>query len=416
MIGPGVTLSSGDRDYQISVNSGYSVTINGLAFKQSNIRGNHFIHNYGTLVLEHTTFSSIRKEASHINLLYNDRGELTISNSIISNNYITGSHSALIYNDRGELTISNSSTITNNIGEIYNTGGQMTITSSIIRNMNRNNPDKTSEGSPVAIYNDTDGSLTIRDSTIADNISYFNGGGIFNGGILTISGSTISGNSFLSIPRSDYYQTENGGGITNDIGATLTISNSTIAGNMADHGGGGIANWGTMHMSFCTIYGNSASVGGGIAIFDGSVVASNSIVAGNSLLSGVPPSHPTVTGGLSSKGYNLIQNMQHIISQHKSVPDMSNIAVSRFTPNHDRTVLVDEITKLFDPQGLQTNGGKTMTYKLLSGQDNTANPAVDAVPLTVCHNSANMFTDQRGKPRPDDNEQSCDIGAYETSG
>jgi len=419
LIGPGVIISSGDHDYQISINSGYIVKMEGLVFKQSIVKGNHFIHNYGTLVLDHTTFPGIRKTASHINLIYNDRGQLTISNSTFMKNAIVGSNSGLIYNDLGQLTISKS-IFSDNIGEIYNTGGPMTITGSTISNTNLNNPDKTKDGSPSAIYNDTDGSLTIRDSTIADNIAYYNGGGIYNGGVLTISGSTISGNSFLSIPGSE--TPNNGGGIANDEDGTLTITNSTIASNTAGKSGGGIANLsGKTLISFCTIYGNSAKAGGGIAVLAGSVKLSNSIVAGNNLVTGKQSFHPHIMGTLLSQGFNLIQNVPNVVPRRASTPDTSNIAVSHFTPVHDRPVSASDLTKMIDPQGLQNNGGLTKTYKLLSGQ---GNPAVDTIPLAGClatiqdafGQTMTITTDQRGMPRPDNKEQFCDVGAYESSG
>jgi hypothetical protein len=87
-------------------------------------------------------------------------------------------------------------------------------------------------------------------------------------------------------------------------------------------------------------------------------------------------------------------------------------------------VSVDDVPKFIDPQGLQNNSGGTMTYKLLTGQGNPANPAVDAIPHAGCiitvqdafDQQITIATDQRGKSRPDSNEQFCDIGAYESSG
>jgi hypothetical protein len=363
LIGPGVTISSGKHDYEILVDSRISVSIEGLAFKKGVLTKSDFIRSSGNLIIDHT---------------------------LISDNNITGEHTALIYNNGGQLTITNS-IITNNIGEIYNTSGQLTITNSIISNMNRNNPNKTIYNTSPPIYNETDGSLTIRDSTIADNISYFNGGGIYNAGQLTISGSTISGNSKPSVPN---YPFNNGGGIANDEGGTLTITNSTI-------------------------YGNSASAGGGIAVLAGSVTLSNSILAGNTLVAGKQPFHPHIEGTLISQGHNLLQNMTNIVPSRASSPDTSNIAASHFTPVHDRTVSVGDLTKIFDPQGLQSNGAQTKTYKLLSGLDD---PALDAIPLAACDipdifdNTTHKYIDQRGVARPDDNVQFCDIGAYESAG
>jgi len=78
-----------------------------------------------------------------------------------------------------------------------------------------------------------------------------------------------------------------GGGIYNDHG-TLTLSNCTISGNLADQGsGGGIyndANAGsaTLTITNCTISGNSAWPGGGIFNDQGTVTIANSTLSGNS--------------------------------------------------------------------------------------------------------------------------------------
>ncbi len=58
-----------------------------------------------------------------------------------------------------------------------------------------------------------------------------------------------------------------------------------------------------------------------------------------------------------------------------------------------------------DPQGLQNNGGPTQTIALQQGS-----PAIDHIPMAQC-----LTLDQRGASRPDDNESTCDIGAYESN-
>ena len=64
------------------------------------------------------------------------------------------------------------------------------------------------------------GHLIVRDSTISNNVASFESGGILNGGTLTVTGSTISGNEAGA-----------GAGIGN--WAYATIENSTISGNRA---------------------------------------------------------------------------------------------------------------------------------------------------------------------------------------
>jgi hypothetical protein len=172
-------------------------------------------------------------------------------------------------------------------------------------------------------------------------------------------------------------------------------------------------------MSFCTVYGNSASEGAGIAVKAGTVTINNSIVAGNNLVSRKQLSNQNFAGSLVSNGFNLFQDIANIVPLHKSAPDTSNIAVARFTSDHDRTVSASDLPQILDPQGLQNNGGQTLTYKVLPG---TGDPAIDAVPLADClildifDNATHKYIDQRGTARPDNHEQFCDIGAYESSG
>ena len=141
------------------------------------------------------------------------------------------------------------------------------------------------------------GTLTISNSTISGNTvgPDGGGGGIYNNiGTVTVSNSTISGNSVTDNGGSGG---ANGGGIYNR-GGTLTVSNSTISGNSATGGGygsfgfgGGIYNRGSGTISNSTISGNSATsvargtaggLGGGIFNGSGTLTVSNSTISGNS--------------------------------------------------------------------------------------------------------------------------------------
>jgi hypothetical protein len=117
------------------------------------------------------------------------------------------------------------------------------------------------------------------------------GGGIFNEGELTITNSTISGNS-------TNYEL-GGGGIFNAIGGTLTLLNSTVSRNSAAcnyfpnpdfpgcSGGGGIYNSGTLLVINSTIVGNSTydcvAGGGGILNAGGAITIVDSSISGNSV-------------------------------------------------------------------------------------------------------------------------------------
>ena len=124
--------------------------------------------------------------------------------------------------------------------------------------------------------------LTSRTLTVAGNVTItgptsgagviVDGGCTFNGTICT-SGTGVTvftvnpgvtvGISNLTIQHG-HAVTSNGSGIYNN-GGMVTLTNSTITGNVAPNSGGGIYNvGGTMTLTNSTLSGNSASKGGGI--------------------------------------------------------------------------------------------------------------------------------------------------------
>ena len=155
-------------------------------------------------------------------------------------------------------------------GGVYN-GGTLTVTNSTLSD------NTASRGG--GIYND--GTLTVTGSTISENLSEHYGGGIYNYGTLTVTGSTISGNS--ASYAGDYIF---GGGIYNY--GTLTVTGSTISENLSEHYGGGIYNYrGTLTVTDSTISGNSVIGkyninGGGIYNNNGTLTITNSTIFGNS--------------------------------------------------------------------------------------------------------------------------------------
>jgi hypothetical protein len=141
---------------------------------------------------------------------------------------------------------------------------------------------------------DNDGGLTVSGSTISGNTATDAAGGIENGndGVLTVIDSTISGNT-----------SGGGDGIKND--GTLKVINSTISGNSGGANGGGIASDGTLTVIDSTISGNSSSLdGGGIYAYGGTLSLANTIVSGNS----APNGTDTYTNGATynNNGGNLV--------------------------------------------------------------------------------------------------------------
>ncbi|MGH8589889.1 MAG: right-handed parallel beta-helix repeat-containing protein [Gammaproteobacteria bacterium] len=125
------------------------------------------------------------------------------------------------------------------------------------------------------------GNLTLAGTTVSGGAAAF-GGGISNSGTLTLSQSTVSGNTAGGVFG-------RGGGISNY--GTLTLSQSTVSGNTASGGlsfgsgrGGGIDNSGTLTLRYSTVAGNMTSgyFGGGIHSSNGTITLTDSTVSGNS--------------------------------------------------------------------------------------------------------------------------------------
>ncbi len=211
-------------------------------------------------------------------------------------------------------------TTSTNLGGAIRNRENLTITSSTIA--------RNAAPRGGGIENNSDGTLTIIDSTIEENQAIAElggfGGGIYSFGNTTIKSSTLSGNT----------ATGRGGGVYSSLNPTISVTNSTLSGNTAGTLGGGIAVVGTLNLANSTVTGNEAvQSGGGISAFGGSftVNATSSIVAGNTAGIG-----NNVAGTLNTNTQNLI-----------------------------------DVDPLLGP--LADNGGSTRTHALLPGS-----PALDA--------------------------------------
>ena len=120
------------------------------------------------------------------------------------------------------------------------------------------------------------GTLTITGCTFIGNSASNSGGGIAEwGGRLTVTGCTFIGNS-----ASGY----SGGAIFNNVGE-VTVTGCTFIGNSAVYGGG-ISTSGVLTITSSTLSGNSASVYGGGISNGGAVHFRNTIIASNTAPSG----------------------------------------------------------------------------------------------------------------------------------
>ena len=233
---------------------------------------------------------------------------------------------------------------------------------------------------PVFIINATDLSSNPLTATL-DTLTITNGnsgdatgnvgGGIQNAGTLTVSQSTVNGNTATAGTN-----TSLGGGIFNS--GTLTVINSTISGNSAQSGGG-LFNGNIATVVNCTFSTNTATLGagngGGIANGDsGALSLTNTIIGGS-------------TGGDCTNGGSISPNDRNLIQDGSCMPAVSG-----------------------DPKlgPLQNNGGPTFTQALMAGS-----PAIDAGDDAVLGSPFNLVNDQRSFGFPRKACAHVDIGAYE---
>src|SRR5215467_13950428 len=142
-------------------------------------------------------------------------------------------------------------------------------------------------GAGAGIFNHS--TMTITGSQITGNTAPTDsagnpgtGGGIVNAnfgippsggsGVLTMNGSTVSGNSASGFA----------GGLGNAPDSTATITGSSVSGNSTAGFGGGVVNFGELAMTGSRVLDNTAAAGGGIANQEGGTVTlTGTRVAGN---------------------------------------------------------------------------------------------------------------------------------------
>ena len=228
------------------------------------------------------------------------------------------------------------------------------------------------------------GTLTVYETAITNNINELQnvGGGILNGGTLSLDSSTVDNN----------FADGGGGGIWSN--GVLAIRNSTISSNDAGFGGGILLLGGTATIINSTIAGNTAELSGGIAAgLSPQLTLHNTIVADNT--------------AIGSGGYNQIDDRLDPSSSHNLI----GVQVSYLALEVDDGINGNQIGVEFPQLGpLADNGGPTMTHALLGGS-----PAIDAGGNQESTDAGLTF-DQRGESRFVDagiGAAQVDIGAYE---
>ena len=270
-------VSAPSRVFQIDNDA--TATISGVTIEYGNPPGQPgggvYLSASATLTLSNSTLSN--NSSVDGGAIYIDSGgTLTVSGSTLSGNSATGGADggAIYINTGGTVTVNSNSTISGNsagFGGGIADFGTLTVSNSTISG------NSVADGFGGGILQ-AGGTLTVNNSTISGNSTSGSqplGGGIFAfASTVTLSNSTISGNSALG-------GSGLGGGIINYQGTTMTVINSTVSGNSADFGGG-IYNGGPLTLSFSTFSGNSATIFGGALYNDNSTLTMKSNILANS--------------------------------------------------------------------------------------------------------------------------------------
>ncbi len=208
--------------------------------------------------------------------IYHHAGKLNIVNAILRSNAAGATGGAIHQNS--ELKISNSVLKENTAGAqggaIYQSAGKLLLSNATLES-------NTSSTTGGGLYQSTD--VSILNSVIRKNTAGAGGGGIYqSAGALNISGTSIDSNATVA---------QSGGGIYQN--GVLTISTSSVSGNTAKVTGGGIYSNAALSVDHTSFMGNGASgtgtTDGGGAIYKtatGAATISKSTFANNSALLG----------------------------------------------------------------------------------------------------------------------------------
>ncbi len=324
--------------------------------------------------------------------VFNNGGVIDISDTSIISNFadgMNGSGGGIFNFNAGVITIRDSSIVSNVasragggiedasfVGGATATGTSIAMTGVMLDQNNAGVIDPrrggalfSSPGNGGGLHITGAGNVSISDSSVSDNVAGNEGGGLWNAtGTLTIDSVTVAGNESID-----------GAGVFNDSAVgDVIIVNSTLSGNEASGGGGGLrSEGGNVTLTSVTIADNSADGGGGIDVLDGTVTVGSSIVGTNSAAIG-----PDIRGAVTSDDYNVI----------------GNTSGATITGDGDNDQL--DVDPGLAP--LSNNGGPTRTHSLLPSSTALNNGRPGGVSV-----------DQRGVARPQGGGP--DSGAFESA-
>lgn len=343
----------------------------------------------------------------------------TLMTTVVSRNVATNAYADFVLGggilNQGTMTIQNSTiggaqeadgNQSHSGAGIANLGGELVITESTVQ-YNRTTttpvsppgtPD-TSGHSGGGVFaqnagNDV-GNVVITKSTVSNNYSDRQGGGIFNSGApLAVSFSTISDNEAQFI----------GGGISNVSNVPAELTNSTVYGNIAANEGGGLYTSSNIALASVTLAANVAESGAQVFAKDNSSGSSGVAAPQITLTSTIIAHQNSNSTAAQNCGAAVRINDEesetadpgpYILSREFNIDSGSSCGFG----SADGFSEMSDTDPLLDPNGLLDNGGPTRTVALQPGSPAAEHREADGCPSV----------DQRGYRR----QGLCDTGSYE---
>lgn len=293
----------------------------------------------------------------------------------ILNNTATVHGGGLMTSETASVTLTNSTVDGNSAdfaGGINLVGdAALTLTGTVISK----NESRTASG--AGVVSQANATVDASDTQFLDNTSAAAGGGLWLiGGAATLERVTVSGNTAVT----------NGGGMTAS-GTSTTISNSTFSGNTAGNAGGGIAGGAGVTVTNTTISGNTGRIGGGFGGF-GPATLTNVTIAGNSgtdgggaafvFTAGVVTLANTVlavnTGAAGPANCAISTGGGSFTSGDGNLADDATCGLTQPGDQESATAGLDAT--------LADNGGTTLTHSLLAGSNAIDNSIAANCPTT----------------------------------
>jgi predicted outer membrane repeat protein len=390
-----ITLSGNSASRLFVVNSLQSLDLQNIVMEDGAGGGSNggAIENDGFLGMENSTIKDSTAGAFAGALL--SFGAADITNSTFLNNKASNGGAIVASGSNAQVTLAgsvlngNQATGSGSDGQggavLELNGATVNVFSSQISGNSATN-----QGGAIAVP-DSNSSLNLQGSTLLNNSSPTKGGGIYSNGMAYLKNDMLTGNKGVGEGL--------GGGIYNY--GHLTLTNVTLNKNTAYYGGGLSNAFSTADLTNVTLTGNSVvAYGGGIDNLAATLDLTNVTMSGNSAGSGgggifnesVSTPHLNLTNVIVAKSPSG-GNCKFDHAPDSATSNLSTDATCGFGAGRDNaTILLG---------GLETNGGLTLTQRLLPGSlaidDGTSNGAPS--------------TDQRDLARPQG--ATFDVGAVE---